>query len=58
MWLKGTSGQVIWERAHGFYEEGLGGSGGYNFEGGGGERLSLCGEGGRVGDGRIGWEVG
>ena len=29
---------------------GLGGSGGYDFKGSGGERQSLCGEGDRVGD--------
>ena len=32
--------------------------GGYYFKGGGEERRILCGEGNRVGDGRIGWEGG
>ena len=33
----------------------LGGAGGYDFKGGGREQRSLCGEGGRVGDGLTGW---
>ena len=39
-------------------ERELGGVGGYDFEGSGGERRSLCVEGDRVGDQRIGWEGG
>ena len=39
-------------------ERELGGAGGYDFKGGGGERRSLCGEVFRFGDGIIGWEGG
>ena len=36
----------------------LWGAGGYDFEGSGGERWSMCGEGDRDVDGRTGWEGG
>ena len=36
-------------------ERGLGGAGGYDFQGDGGGRWSLCGEGYRVGYGRTRW---